>query len=109
MKIIGMVATVMYIMYVFCRLICPVVASGSIDSSSTHHNKSNTFADQCLGPDSLKLCSMAELCCPQIVVDAQGWIAAAIGWSLLFFTLILLAVKRLSTMGMEAHAKTTEA
>uniref|UniRef100_A0A8B9WAY1 Transmembrane protein 213 n=1 Tax=Bos mutus grunniens TaxID=30521 RepID=A0A8B9WAY1_BOSMU len=39
-------------------------------------------------------CPQAARCC-HTGVDEYGWIAAAVGWSLLFLTLILLCVDKL--------------
>ncbi|XP_027626301.1 transmembrane protein 213 isoform X2 [Tupaia chinensis] len=39
-------------------------------------------------------CPLATRCC-HIGVDEYGWIAAAVGWSLWFLTLILLCVNKL--------------
>ncbi|XP_075413519.1 transmembrane protein 213 [Tenrec ecaudatus] len=49
---------------------------------------------QCLDVD---YCPLAARCC-QGSVDQQGWIAAAVGWSLWFLTLILICVAKLMTL-----------
>nr|XP_020656166.1 transmembrane protein 213 [Pogona vitticeps] len=41
-----------------------------------------------------EFCSEAAKCC-QFGVDEYGWIAAAVGWSLWFLTLILLCISKL--------------
>ncbi|EGV99040.1 Transmembrane protein 213 [Cricetulus griseus] len=45
-------------------------------------------------------CPLASLCC-QASVDEYGWIAAAVGWSLWFLTLILLCVDKLMKLTPE--------
>ncbi|XP_033018310.1 transmembrane protein 213 [Lacerta agilis] len=42
----------------------------------------------------VNFCSEASRCC-QFGVDEYGWIAAAVGWSLWFLTLILLCIDKL--------------
>ncbi|XP_036616121.1 transmembrane protein 213 [Trichosurus vulpecula] len=49
------------------------------------------FIEQCSNVD---FCSKAAQCCKH-GMDEDGWIAAAIGWSLWFLTLILLCVGKL--------------
>ncbi|XP_050802349.1 transmembrane protein 213 [Gopherus flavomarginatus] len=44
-------------------------------------------------PD-VQFCSDVANCC-QLGVDEYGWIAAAVGWSLWFLTLILLCVAKI--------------
>ncbi|NXW59332.1 TM213 protein, partial [Eurystomus gularis] len=44
----------------------------------------------CLNVD---FCMQAAMCCPS-GMDDYGWIAAAVGWSLWFLTLILLCVDK---------------
>ncbi|KFZ54977.1 Transmembrane protein 213, partial [Antrostomus carolinensis] len=41
----------------------------------------------------VNFCTQAAVCCPT-GVDDYGWIAAAVGWSLWFLTLILLCVDK---------------
>uniref|UniRef100_A0A8D2D5I0 Transmembrane protein 213 n=1 Tax=Sciurus vulgaris TaxID=55149 RepID=A0A8D2D5I0_SCIVU len=45
-------------------------------------------------------CPQAARCC-QAGVDEYGWIAAAVGWSLWFLTLILLCVDKLMKLTPE--------
>ncbi|KAM6212942.1 transmembrane protein 213 [Sarcoramphus papa] len=42
---------------------------------------------------NVNFCTQAAMCCPT-GVDDYGWIAAAVGWSLWFLTLILLCVDK---------------
>lgn len=44
-------------------------------------------------PPDVNFCTQAAMCCPT-GVDDYGWIAAAVGWSLWFLTLILLCVDK---------------
>ncbi|XP_069484838.1 transmembrane protein 213 [Ambystoma mexicanum] len=67
-------------------------------TASTHESASDAASDlvaQCSGQD---LCKLASMCC-QGGVDETGWIAAAVGWSLWFLTLILFCVGKLMNMG----------
>lgn len=45
-------------------------------------------------PPDVDFCPQAARCC-RAGVDEYGWIAAAVGWSLWFLTLILLCVDKL--------------
>ncbi|KFO85338.1 Transmembrane protein 213, partial [Buceros rhinoceros silvestris] len=45
-------------------------------------------------------CMQAAVCCPS-GMDDYGWIAAAVGWSLWFLTLILLCVDKISKLRPE--------
>lgn len=45
-------------------------------------------------PSDVDYCSEAAKCC-QLGVDEYGWIAAAVGWSLWFLTLILFCIDKL--------------
>ncbi|XP_068129004.1 transmembrane protein 213 [Hyperolius riggenbachi] len=56
------------------------------------HSASNTTVVSLLQcPDDSSICDQASLCCMP-GMDSYGWIAAAVGWGLWFFTLILLCV-----------------
>ncbi|KAM8815592.1 transmembrane protein 213 [Rhynchonycteris naso] len=66
------------------------VSSGNNSTLTNHH----------LGPETLEQCHNVDFCplatrCCHIGVDEYGWIAAAVGWSLWFLTLILLCVDKL--------------
>ncbi|NXL87853.1 TM213 protein, partial [Alectura lathami] len=58
-------------------------------SASTVHT--TEYEAPCLKAD---FCTLAAVCCPT-GVDDYGWIAAAVGWSLWFLTLILLCVEKI--------------
>ncbi|XP_010217140.1 PREDICTED: transmembrane protein 213 [Tinamus guttatus] len=45
----------------------------------------------------VNFCSQAAVCCPS-GMDDYGWIAAAVGWSLWFLTLILLCVDKITKL-----------
>ncbi|KFV64203.1 Transmembrane protein 213, partial [Dryobates pubescens] len=45
----------------------------------------------------VNFCPQAAVCCPTSV-DDYGWIAAAVGWSLWFLTLILLCVDKITKL-----------
>ncbi|XP_008821702.1 transmembrane protein 213 [Nannospalax galili] len=78
---------------------CWIEASSSSNSNSTpitHHPDLGTL-EQCTNMD---FCPLASLCC-RSSVDEYGWIAAAVGWSLWFLTLILLCVDKLMKLTPE--------
>ncbi|XP_062425688.1 transmembrane protein 213 [Rhea pennata] len=58
---------------------------------STNSKSTTEYEPQCL---RVNFCTQAAVCCPT-GVDDYGWIAAAVGWSLWFLTLILLCVDKL--------------
>lgn len=64
---------------------------GSCSEGTEEHSIHPTEYDRCLHAN---YCSDAAICC-QFGVDEYGWIAAAVGWSLWFLTLILLCVSKL--------------
>ncbi|XP_043824752.1 transmembrane protein 213 [Dromiciops gliroides] len=61
-------------------------------NSSTAPSSYSALTEQC--SMDLDFCSKASQCCKH-GMDEDGWIAAAIGWSLWFLTLILLCVGKL--------------
>ncbi|XP_040584537.1 transmembrane protein 213 isoform X2 [Mesocricetus auratus] len=65
------------------HLSCCAEASSVNSTLSIHHPD----------PGTLEQCA-TSLCC-RASVDEYGWIAAAVGWSLWFLTLILLCVDKL--------------
>ncbi|KAM9078164.1 transmembrane protein 213 isoform 2-T2 [Megaptera novaeangliae] len=68
-----------------------LAASSSSNSTLTVHHPGLETLEQCPNVD---FCPQAARCC-HTGVDEYGWIAAAVGWSLLFLTLILLCVDKL--------------
>ncbi|XP_078077342.1 transmembrane protein 213-like [Mustelus asterias] len=50
------------------------------------------------------ICTTAKTCC-QLGVDEYGWIAAAVGWSLWFLTLILICVNKVGKLRPEESEK----
>ncbi|OBS78833.1 hypothetical protein A6R68_18792, partial [Neotoma lepida] len=75
---------------------CSTEASSGNSTLSTHHPDPGTL-EQCANVD---FCPLASLCC-RASVDEYGWIAAAVGWSLWFLTLILLCVDKLMKLTPE--------
>ncbi|XP_007950986.1 transmembrane protein 213 [Orycteropus afer afer] len=67
--------------------------SSNASAVAAHHPDPGTL-EQCLNVD---FCPLAARCC-RAGVDESGWIAAAVGWSLWFLTLILLCVGKLTTL-----------
>ncbi|XP_077195915.1 transmembrane protein 213 [Paroedura picta] len=63
----------------------------SFSEETGHHSKNSSEPITCLNVD---FCPEAAKCCP-IGVDEYGWIAAAVGWSLWFLTLILFCIDKL--------------
>ncbi|XP_005040085.1 PREDICTED: transmembrane protein 213 isoform X2 [Ficedula albicollis] len=65
------------------------------DSCSAAEDISNVstteYEPPCL---SVNYCRQAATCCPS-GMDDYGWIAAAVGWSLWFLTLILLCMDKI--------------
>ncbi|XP_005989497.1 transmembrane protein 213 [Latimeria chalumnae] len=79
--------------------------SKSTNSTGLQH-ASNT--DQCQVSEVHDICSLAQKCC-LFGVDEYGWIAAAVGWSLWFLTLILLCVDKITKLDSEDTPKYTRA
>ncbi|XP_010192750.1 PREDICTED: transmembrane protein 213 [Mesitornis unicolor] len=69
---------------------CSAAAEGTsnVSTSSVHAAE---YEAPCL---NVNFCTKAALCCPT-GMDDYGWIAAAVGWSLWFLTLILLCADKL--------------
>ncbi|XP_053409769.1 transmembrane protein 213 [Nycticebus coucang] len=70
---------------------CWAEASSSNSSTLTGHHPDAGTPEECPNVD---FCPRAARCC-HAGVDEHGWIAAAVGWSLWFLTLILLCVDKL--------------
>ncbi|KAM4677936.1 transmembrane protein 213 [Discoglossus pictus] len=76
--------TSMYLLLILSAL-CEL-SSGSFFKSG---NSTESVAQpQCPEED---ICTVASRCCVT-GMDSYGWIAAAVGWSLLFLTLIILCI-----------------
>ncbi|XP_051007671.1 transmembrane protein 213 isoform X2 [Acomys russatus] len=71
------------------HLSCGTEASSGNSTLGTHHPD----------PGTLEQCA-TSLCC-RASVDEYGWIAAAVGWSFWFLTLILLCVDKLMKLTPE--------
>ncbi|XP_023445615.1 transmembrane protein 213 isoform X2 [Dasypus novemcinctus] len=77
---------------VFASFHSACLAANSINSSIvTAHHPVPEALEECLNVD---FCPQVARCC-HTGVDEYGWIAAAVGWSLWFLTLILLCVDKL--------------
>ncbi|KAF0873294.1 transmembrane protein 213 [Suricata suricatta] len=79
------------------HLACLAEARNSINSTLTTHHPDPGTLEQCPNVD---FCPQAARCC-HAGVDEYGWIAAAVGWSLWFLTLILLCVDKLMKLTPE--------
>ncbi|XP_020385886.1 transmembrane protein 213 [Rhincodon typus] len=75
--------------------------SNSIQTESNRHSM-----DQCeqYFQNGWDTCVTARLCC-QHGVDEYGWIAAAVGWSLWFLTLILICVNKVGKLRPDESEK----
>ncbi|NXN94008.1 TM213 protein, partial [Rhinopomastus cyanomelas] len=72
-------------------------AAEDISNASTGPALTTDHEPPCL---SVNFCAQAAVCCPS-GMDDYGWIAAAVGWSLWFLTLILLCVDKLTKLRPE--------
>ncbi|XP_053114565.1 transmembrane protein 213 [Hemicordylus capensis] len=79
--------TCIAVVLLFLSSACQNSASADTEALSPK----NTTPFPCFHVD---YCSEAATCC-QFGVDDYGWIAAAVGWSLWFITLILLCIDKL--------------
>ncbi|XP_059789264.1 transmembrane protein 213 isoform X2 [Balaenoptera ricei] len=83
-------ALILSLAFAFFHPACLAASSSSNSTLTVHHPGLETL-EQCPNVD---FCPQAARCC-HTGVDEYGWIAAAVGWSLLFLTLILLCVDKL--------------
>ncbi|XP_009512888.2 transmembrane protein 213 isoform X1 [Phalacrocorax carbo] len=65
-------------------------AAEDVSNISTSSMLTTEYEAPCL---NMNFCRQAATCCPT-GMDDYGWIAAAVGWSLWFLTLILLCVDK---------------
>ncbi|XP_069318804.1 transmembrane protein 213 [Eulemur rufifrons] len=79
------------------RRACWAEASSGNSSALTIHRPDAGTLEECPNVD---FCPLAARCC-HAGVDEHGWIAAAVGWSLWFLTLILLCVDKLMKLTPE--------
>uniref|UniRef100_UPI00398F17BF transmembrane protein 213-like isoform X1 n=2 Tax=Pristiophorus japonicus TaxID=55135 RepID=UPI00398F17BF len=56
--------------------------------------------------DGRDMCATAKLCC-LLGVDEYAWIAAAVGWSLWFLTLILICINKVANLRPDEAEKFT--
>ncbi|CAK6434372.1 unnamed protein product [Pipistrellus nathusii] len=66
-------------------------SSGNNSTLTNNHHPDPEALEPCHNVD---FCPQASRCC-HAGVDEYGWVAAAVGWSLWFLTLILLCVEKL--------------
>ncbi|XP_032852161.1 transmembrane protein 213 isoform X2 [Tyto alba] len=69
-------------------------AAEDVSNVSTSSMLTTEYEAPCL---NMNFCAQAATCCPT-GVDDYGWIAAAVGWSLWFLTLILLCVDKVTKL-----------
>ncbi|XP_010564576.1 PREDICTED: transmembrane protein 213 [Haliaeetus leucocephalus] len=67
-----------------------LAAAEDVSNVSTSSMLTTEYEAPCL---NMNFCTQAATCCPT-GMDDYGWIAAAVGWSLWFLTLILLCVDK---------------
>ncbi|XP_027639866.1 transmembrane protein 213 [Falco biarmicus] len=68
----------------------PCTAAEDISNVSTSSMLTTEYEAPCF---NVNFCTQVAMCCPT-GMDDYGWIAAAVGWSLWFLTLILLCVDK---------------
>ncbi|XP_053572214.1 transmembrane protein 213 [Bombina bombina] len=62
--------------------------------STSENSTSSSSLPECPEQD---ICKLASFCCIESV-DSFGWIAAAVGWSLLFLTLIIMCIGKVMAL-----------
>ncbi|XP_030334575.1 transmembrane protein 213 isoform X1 [Strigops habroptila] len=67
-----------------------LAAAQEVSNVSTTSMPTTEYEAPCL---NVNFCTKAAMCC-STGMDDYGWIAAAVGWSLWFLTLILLCVDK---------------
>ncbi|XP_003432117.2 transmembrane protein 213 [Canis lupus baileyi] len=90
-------ALALVLLFASFHLACLAEARNSDNSTLTTHHPDPGTLEQCPNVD---FCPQAARCCHP-GVDEYGWIAAAVGWSLWFLTLILLCVDKLLKLSPE--------
>nr|XP_008249310.3 transmembrane protein 213 [Oryctolagus cuniculus] len=90
-------AAVLLLSLTFASLHSWAEASGGNSSAWTTQDPDPDSLEQC---PSVDFCPQAARCC-RAGVDEYGWVAAAVGWSLWFLTLILLCVGKLMKLTPE--------
>ncbi|GCB79243.1 transmembrane protein 213-like [Scyliorhinus torazame] len=78
----------------------------SLDSNFTLTESRKHSVDQCEQylQNGQDICAIAKTCC-QLGVDEYGWIAAAVGWSFWFLTIILICVNKVGKLRPEESEK----
>ncbi|XP_032893622.1 transmembrane protein 213 [Amblyraja radiata] len=84
--------------------------AASLDSNFSLSKPMDHIVDQCAQyfQDGQDLCVTTKACC-QTGVDEYGWIAAAVGWSLWFLTLILVCISKVAKLKPDEPRKYTAA
>ncbi|XP_051487100.1 transmembrane protein 213 [Apus apus] len=70
---------------------CSTAAAENLSNVSTTSMLATEYEAPCL---NVNFCTQAAVCC-RTGMDDYGWIAAAVGWSLWFLTLILFCMDKL--------------
>ncbi|GCC36887.1 hypothetical protein chiPu_0015387 [Chiloscyllium punctatum] len=78
----------------------------SLNTNSLQTEPNRQSLDQCeqYFQNGQDICATTRLCC-QNGVDEYGWIAAAVGWSLWFLTLILICVNKVDKLRPDESEK----
>ncbi|XP_048357874.1 transmembrane protein 213 [Sphaerodactylus townsendi] len=85
MHLLSCIAATFLLLCLACQL--------SFSKETKDHSDNSSALIPCLHID-VDYCSEAAKCC-HLGVDEYGWIAAAVGWSLWFLTLILFCIDKL--------------
>ncbi|XP_007908560.1 transmembrane protein 213 [Callorhinchus milii] len=80
------------------------VSVSDLQSTSTESSHRSQDLCQQYAENGLDMCTRAHFCC-QSGMDENGWILAAIGWSLWFLTLILICANKVSKLKPEDREK----
>nr|XP_056703086.1 transmembrane protein 213 [Euleptes europaea] len=88
MHLLNRVAVAFLLLSLACRL--------SFSKETEQHSENSSKVIECLHLD-VDYCPEAAKCCP-LGVDDYGWVAAAVGWSLWFLTLILFCIDKLNKL-----------
>ncbi|XP_016077367.1 PREDICTED: transmembrane protein 213 [Miniopterus natalensis] len=97
MKPVPPAALVLSLVFASFHSACLAEANSANNSTLTNHHAGPETLEQCPNAD---LCPQASRCC-HLGVDEYGWVAAAVGWSLWFLTLILLCVDKLTKLSSD--------
>ncbi|KAM3832948.1 transmembrane protein 213 [Vipera latastei] len=79
---------------VICIAISILLLSSACQDTFSKEMEVESTNFSCSHPE---FCSEAATCC-QIGMDGYGWIAAAVGWSLWFLTLIIFCIDKMTKL-----------